>query len=158
MNNAVLHLQKCLEQELDLVQTFITVLEAEAEALTEAGTTDALSDSTEKKNSYADQLMVIADQRQLLLAHLGYSEDKVGLDAAVNDHPSLREPCRLLLEKAQIANDLNTANGSIIDTFLTHNQQALDTLRTLSGAGNLYDASGRANRGNVGGNKNFKAG
>ncbi|NYT61977.1 flagellar protein FlgN [Alcaligenaceae bacterium] len=158
MNNTVLQLQKCLEEEVALVQTFITVLEAEAQALTEAGTTDALSDSTDQKNHYADQLMMVADKRQLLLTQLGYSDDKAGLDTAANEHASLRLHYQSLLEKAQIADDLNTANGSIIDNFLAHNQQALDTLRTLAGAGNLYDASGRANRGNQGSTRTFKAG
>lgn len=158
MNNAVLNLQKCLEKEIDLVQAFIVVLEAEALALTEADATDALSDTTDQKNRYADQLMMAADERQLLLAQLGYSDDKAGLDAAANDHPQLRDHCQLLLEKAQTANDLNAANGSIINTFLAHNQQQLDTLRALSGAGNLYDASGRTNRGHKSATKNFKAG
>lgn len=158
MNNVVLQLQKCLEQEIDLIQTFIAVLESEAEALTEAATPDALSDSTDQKNRYADQLIMAADERQLLLTQLGYSDDKAGLDAVANDHPQLRANCQLLLEKAQVANDLNTANGRIIDTFLVHNQQALDTLRVLSGAGNLYDANGRTNRGRTGATKNFKAG
>lgn len=158
MNNAVLQLQKCLEKETDLVQAFIAVLEAEAQALTEADTSDALSDSTENKNRYADQLVLVADERQLLLAHLGYSEDKAGLDAAVNDHPDLRAPYQTLIEKVEIASDLNAANGRIIDTFLEHNQQTLDTLRSLTGTGNLYDANGRTNRGGKGGIRNFKAG
>lgn len=158
MNNVVLQLKKCLEHETDLVQQFLAVLEAEALALTDAVTTDALSDSTEKKNRYADQLVLAADERQMLLIQLGYSDDKAGLDAAVAAHPELQAQYQALLEKTQVASDLNTANGSIIDTFLEHNQQALDTLRSLSGAGNLYDASGRTNRGNKGATKSFKAG
>jgi flagella synthesis protein FlgN len=158
MNNAVLQLQKCLEREADLVQAFIVILDAEAQALTEAGTTDALSHSTEEKNRYADKLAMVADERQMLLAQLGYEENKTGLDAAINDHSGLNAIYQALLENVQKASDMNAANGRIIDTFLEHNQQALDTLRSLSGAGNLYDASGRTHRGHQGVTTSFKAG
>ena len=158
MNKVVSQLQQCLEQEVDLVQAFITVLEDEAQALTEAGDTDALTASTEQKNRYADQLVLVADERHSLLAQLGYSDDKAGLDAAAHDHPALHPSCQALLEKAQAASELNASNGIIIDTFLKHNQRALDTLRVLAGASSLYNASGRTNSGNKGVTKNFKAG
>ncbi len=158
MDKVVSQLQQCLEQEVDLVGAFIEVLEAEAQVLTEVGDIDALSETTEKKNQYADQLMMVGDERQLLLSQLGFSEDKAGLEAAAHAHPALSASCQALLEKAQAASDLNASNGKIIDTFLGHNQQALDTLRNLTGAGNLYDASGRANRGGKGATKTFKAG
>ncbi|SHI19258.1 flagella synthesis protein FlgN [Pollutimonas bauzanensis] len=158
MNNAVLQLQKCLDHEVDLIQGFISVLEAEAHALIEAGDTDALSASTENKNRYADQLMSVADERQGLLAQLGYSDDRAGLDAAAHDHPALLSSSEALLEKARAAAELNASNGVVIDTFLAHNQQALDALRSLAGASSLYDASGRTPRGGKGVSKNFKAG
>ncbi|RTZ47538.1 flagellar protein FlgN [Candidimonas sp. SYP-B2681] len=158
MDKVVSQLQQCLEQEVDLVGAFIEILKAEAQVLTEVGDIDALSETTEKKNQYADQLMMVGDERQGLLTRLGFSEDKAGLQAAADAYPALSTPCQALLEKAQLASDLNASNGKIIDTFLGHNQQALDTLRNLTGAGNLYDASGRANRGGKGASKTFKAG
>lgn len=42
------------------------------------------------------------------------------------------------------ANQLNISNGMVIDIHLKRNQQTLDALRNLTGANNLYDASGRA--------------
>ncbi|PLC51898.1 flagellar biosynthesis protein FlgN [Pollutimonas subterranea] len=158
MNNVVSQLKQCLEQEVDLVQAFIAVLEEEAQALTEAGDTDALAESTEAKNRYADQLALVADERQGLLAQLGYPGDKPGLDAAALEHPELRELCQALLEKAETASQLNASNGITINTFLAHNQQALDMVRGLVGASNLYDASGRKNSAGPGTGKKFKAG
>ncbi len=158
MNNAVLKLQQCLEQENDLVQAFIAVLEEEAQALEVTGNIDALAESTEAKNRYAEQLAQVAEERQSLLGQLGYPGDKPGLDAAALDHPQLRELCKALLEKAAIAGTMNASNGVIINTFLVHNQQALDMVRGLVGASNLYDASGRKNSGGLGAGKKFKAG
>ncbi|PLC52213.1 flagellar biosynthesis protein FlgN [Pollutimonas nitritireducens] len=158
MNNVVLQLEQCLEQEVDLVQSFISVLEEEAQALTEAGDTDALGESTVAKNRYADQLALVADERQALLAQLGYPGDKPGLDAAALNHPQLRDLCKALLEKADTASQLNASNGIVINTFLAHNQQALDMVRGLVGASNLYDASGRKNSAQPGSGKKFKAG
>jgi flagella synthesis protein FlgN len=158
MNNAVLQLQECLEQEIDLIQAFIAVLEEEAQALNEAGDTDALAECTEAKNRYADQLALVAEERQSLLTQMGYPGDKPGLDAATLDHPQLRELCKALLEIAATASTMNASNGITINTFLAHNQQALDMVRSLAGATNLYDASGRKNSGGVGAGKKFKAG
>lgn len=158
MNNVVSQLQQCLEQEHDLVLSFIAVLEEEALALENGGDTDALADSTEAKNRYADHLMLVAQERLGLLTQLGYPGDKAGLDAAVHDRPELRELSQALLEKAETASRLNASNGITINTFLAHNQQALDMVRGLVGASNLYDASGRKNGGSLGAGKGFKAG
>lgn len=158
MNNVALQLHQCLEQEHDLIQSFIEVLKEEAQALTEGGDTDALAESTEVKNRYADHLLSVANERQGLLVQLGYPADKSGLDAAARDHVELRETCQAVLEKAEAASQLNTSNGITINTFLAHNQQTLDMVRGLIGASNLYDASGRKNSGPQGARKGFKAG
>jgi flagella synthesis protein FlgN len=158
MNDALAQLHTCLVQETELVREFIKVLEAETLALTEAGTEQALAESTAQKNAYAEKLAELSARRQTLLTLLGYSADKAGLDAAALEHPSLQAPCRQLYEGAHQAHELNASNGIIIDTFLTHNQQALETLRTLAGLGNLYDASGRTQAGAKGQTRNIKAG
>lgn len=158
MNNAVASLQTSLSQETGLVQEFIAVLEHEATVLLEGGDDKALGASTETKNTYADQLATAADQRQGLLTQLGYSADKAGLDALAQAHPTLLPLCRKLYEAAERANELNVSNGIIIDTFLTHNQQTLDSLRVLAGSGDLYDASGRTRPGAKGQAKDIKAG
>jgi flagella synthesis protein FlgN len=151
-------LQTCLDTEIALVQEFLAVLELETAVLTEGRGEAALADTTARKNHYADQLAAVGERRQTLLSALGYSADKAGLDAVSHAHPELRASCTLLLEKARQASDLNTSNGIIIDTFLQHNQQALDALRSLAGIGALYDASGRTRPAPAGTSKNIKAG
>ena len=158
MNNALEQLQDCLNREIDLVHEFMTVLQAEANALTETAANDALTETTRQKNQLADQVAELAETRHGLLVQLGYSADKPGLDMAVVDHPQLQESCRHLYEMAQQASELNASNGMIVDTFLAHNQRALDTLRTLAGIGNLYDASGRTSPASTGSKTSIKAG
>lgn len=143
MNEAVTQLEDSLQQELQLVQEFNTILEAEAEALS-AGNDGALTDSTAKKNQYAELLAAAGQRRNQLLNQMGYEADKAGLDAAVKDHASLQAGSKALLDQARRGQELNTANGIMIDTFLAHNQQTLDTLRQLAGIGDLYDAKGRS--------------
>ena len=151
-------LRTCLETEIALVQDFLAVLDVETAVLTEGRGDAALAETTARKNHYADQLAAVGERRQSLLSALGYTADKAGLDAVAHDHPDLRASCALLLEKARQASELNTSNGIIIDTFLQHNQQALDTLRSLAGIGTLYDASGRTRPAATGTSKNIKAG
>jgi flagella synthesis protein FlgN len=151
-------LRTCLETEIALVHEFLAVLDVETAVLTEGRGDVALAETTARKNQYADQLATIGERRQSLLSALGYSADKAGLDAMAQDHPDLRAVCAQLLEKARQASELNTSNGIIIDTFLQHNQQALDTLRSLAGMGALYDASGRTRPAAAAASTNIKAG
>ena len=158
MNHALAQLNTCLLQENELLREFIAILEAETLALTEAASEQALAESTAQKNNYAEKLAEASERRLSLLTRLGYSADKAGLDAAALEHASLQAACRQLYDRAHQANELNASNGIIIDTFLTHNQQTLETLRTLAGMGNLYDASGRTQAGAKGQTRNIKVG
>jgi flagella synthesis protein FlgN len=158
MNDALAQLHACLIQETELVHEFIKVLEAESLALTEAGPEQALAESTAQKNSYAEKLAEISERRLALLIQLGYSSDKAGLDAAAMDHASLQTASKQLYDAAHLANELNASNGIIIDTFLTHNQQALETLRTLASYKFPRPASGRTQSGAKGQTRNIKAG
>ena len=144
MDTSLARLLSCMQQELDLVQEFIGVLKAEEAALMDLGNGAALSDSTTSKNLCADKLAAIGAERGKLLASLGYSADKAGLDAAARKHPSLRGTWDELHGKARQASELNAANGVMIDTFLAHNQQAMAALKAMAGIGDLYDASGRS--------------
>lgn len=137
-------LQTSLQHETGLIEQFIVILEAEASTLLEPGGNEALEASTHAKNELAGQLAQASAARDALLAQLGYSAGKAGLDAAGLSSPQLQAVTGNLFELAERARQLNAANGYIIETFLKYNQQALDTLRGLAGIGNLYDASGRA--------------
>ncbi|AEC19300.1 putative chaperon of flagellar synthesis [Pusillimonas sp. T7-7] len=158
MNSTITQLHTCLENETSLVCEFIELLEAEAQVLTDGGHEEELAVSTAKKDAYARQLAQAAETRQTLLATLGHGADRTGLDAAANEYPALRAASDRLLEQTRKASELNASNGAIIDTFLEHNQQALDMLRTLAGAQSLYDAKGRTRPGGKGQTKDIKVG
>lgn len=137
-------LTESLQNETGLIEQFIVALETEATSLLEAGGNEVLEASTRTKNELASQLGQAGATRDTLLAQLNYGSGKEGLDAAGQANPELHSITTRLFELAEQGRQLNATNGYIIETYLKYNQQALDTLRSLAGIGNLYDASGRA--------------
>ena len=144
MNVRVPMLHVNLQKEIELVQQFITILQTETEALTNAAHENALRTTTEEKNRYAALLAEAGKQRDDMLQQSGYPTDRRGIESALSDYPELRESWDRLLELASQAKALNASNGELIALYLKHNQSQLDALRNLTGGGNLYDASGRA--------------
>ena len=157
MNSALSQLQLILQKEIELVQQFIVNLRAESEALATADHDDALRLTTEEKNRYADSLAQSGAAREESLRRLGYTADSQGTQSAMADHPVLQSAFGRLLELAAEAKELNAANGRLIDIYLKHTQDRLNTLRNLAGGGNLYDANGRA-RNFSGSQKGIRAG
>ena len=144
MSEILEQLQDSLERESALVEQFISVLQIESETLIQAKEVNELEAVTREKSRYAGLLAQMDQDRQAQLGKLGFEPNKAGLDAAALAYPSLRQASQSLLDLARQASDLNTSNGAIIDIYLQHNQQAIDTLRRLVGVDHLYDASGRA--------------
>ncbi len=136
---------------------FLVILADEAKVLEEGATESALAETTARKNTTADGLATVAQDRNALLQGLGHETDGPGLKAAAEAHPAIAEIRRNLLDITERARTLNEANGRIIDVFLDHNQRTLDTLRRLTGVGDIYDASGKARSGNKGSGRNIKA-
>ncbi len=158
MTNALQQLHACLNQEITLVKEFTQLLEQEAQLLLDAAPTEALTQNTAEKNRLADQIAAWDEQRLSLLTTLGYSPDKDGLNAAAAQHANINDSCQTLYQLADNARQLNANNGQLITTFMTHNQQALDTLARLADPGQLYDASGRSRPGSKQPKTNIKAG
>lgn len=158
MTDALQQLHACLNQEISLVKEFTQLLEQEAQLLLGAAPTQALSENTAEKNRLADQIAAWDEQRLSLLTALGHSPDKDGLNAIAAQHSEINATCQTLYELADGARQLNDSNGQLIKTFMTHNQQALDTLARLADPGHLYDASGRSRPGSKQPKTNIKAG
>lgn len=158
MTASVAALQACLEKEARLMGDFLLVLQEEATVLEEGATETALADTTARKNIASDALAAAAQERNTLLAGLGFEPDGPGLADAADAHPALSQARQQLLNVTGQARSLNESNGRIIDVFLDHNQRTLDTLRRLAGVGDIYDASGRTRPGNKGSSRNIKAG
>lgn len=158
MTDTVSNLRACLEEETRLMGEFMQALEEEAKVLEEGAAEAALAQTTALKNSLADQLSAQAETRNALLNELGFERDGPGLLAATQAHAELASLHRRLLDVTEKAQTLNEANGRIIEVFLDHNQRTLDTLRRLTGAGEIYDASGRKRSATKGSGRNIKAG
>jgi flagella synthesis protein FlgN len=131
-----------LQQEVDLVGQFLVALESETKNLLAPESNESLNESTRAKSTLASQIETATQTRDALLTQLGYGIGKAGLDAAAQNHPEIRELVAELVQQAEQARQHNASNGYIVETYLKYNQQALDTLRSLTGAGNLYDANG----------------
>lgn len=158
MNASLTALQACLEKETRLMSEFLEVLQTEAKVLEEGASEAGLLETTASKNTISDQLMEIAAERNVLLKTLGFEQDGAGLAAAAEQHPDLALFRATLLEATAQARELNEANGRIIEVFLDHNQRTLETLRRMTGQGDIYDASGRTRPGAKGSSRNIKAG
>jgi|SRR5690606_20620228 len=158
MNSAVAKLQARLEQEAKLVGEFLAILEDEAKVLEDGAVEAALIETTERKNVAADALTDAAQERNRVLESLGFEADGPGLAAAVEAHPELASLREDLIQITERARALNESNGQLIEAFLDHNQRALETLRRLTGIGDIYDASGRKRKAGAGKSRNIKAG
>ena len=158
MTTTVSELHSCLEEEIRLTGQFLATLQDEAAVLEEGAAESALAETTTRKNTLANALATQASRRNALLAALGCEADGPGLRAAADTHSSLSAVRRQLLDITEQAQALNESNGRIIEVFLDHNQRTLETLRSLTGVGDIYDASGRKKSGNKGSSRNIKAG
>lgn len=153
------HLHNCLKTELELATQFIAILEQENQILLEPATNDqALADITQQKNLHAEKLIAAGNDRETALKALGVEPTREGLEQVVALNPELRPTFTDLMAAATQASELNASNGLIIDTFIAHNQQTLETLRNLVGEGTIYDAQGRTHTGGKGARRNIKAG
>lgn len=158
MNASLAALQACLEKEASLTRDFLHILQDEAKVLEDGATENALLETTARKNDTAESLAALALERNALLKTLGFEADAPGLAAAAGVYPALSAARATLLDLTSQAQALNESNGQVIDIFLEHNQRTLDTLRRLTGVGDIYDASGRTRGGNKGSSRNIKAG
>lgn len=157
MHASLAALQTCLEKEAGLMGDFLLVLQDEAKVLEDGATETALADTTARKNQASEALIAIAQERNSLLQGLGFDADGPGLADAAAAYPTLGPARQALLDITEQARLLNESNGRVIDIFLDHNQRTLDTLRRLTGVGDIYDASGRTRAGNKGSSRNIKA-
>lgn len=138
-------LLRCVDEQSALLDDFIRTLQAEGQLLLETPSDEALGTLTSRKNEYARRLAELDEVRAEHLTELGYSDARDSIEAALTAHPELRAAFESLWQRAGEAQSLNQQNGQILQTFIRHNQRALDTLRTLMGE-DLYDARGRQPR------------
>jgi len=142
-------LQVCIERESVLIEAFIDAVDAEARALVDRKAHDPLRQAAQEKETLAQQLAQLGQQRDALLAGLGLPGGHAGTQQAATRFPELADSWGRLLERIAVARERNERNGMLIQASLKHTQQALDALRQITGGGaaSTYDAQGRGHRG-----------
>lgn len=138
-------LQQALQSEIELLNAFNNALSQEAELLLGEHDNDALHHVTQQKVQFSEKLAQAHQQRDDALKNLDLPNTSAGLQAAVNKHDTLAPLVDELYRLADQAKTQNESNGMLIDTFLQHNEQALNALsQLLQPAEKVYDARGKA--------------
>lgn len=127
---------KLLGAEVAAVEQFIQVLQAEQQALTGAQT-EKLLELARLKSEKAVQISQLGNRRSQYLSSQGFSSDRSGMEEWLSRHdPSgtgqTGRAWKRLLDLAKEAQELNRANGIMIDAKLRHNQQALAILQSAA--------------------------
>lgn len=139
-------LAKNLEAELRAFQDFIQVLQTEQDALVQ-GNIDPLLELARIKSEKVVLLSRLAESRTRFLSVQGYSQEHGGmakwLQQRDGGNPQIAELWQQLLALAENAQQLNQINGSMIDTRLRNNQQALAILQTAAKQSTLYGPDGQ---------------
>ena len=140
-------LVKNLEAELRAFQDFIQVLQTEQDALVQ-GNVDPLLELARIKSEKVVLLSQLAESRTRFLSAQGCSQEHGGMAKWLQQqrdggNPQIAELWQQLLALAENAQQLNQINGSMIDTRLRNNQQALAILQTAAKQSALYGPDGQ---------------
>jgi len=141
-------LVKNLEAELRAFQDFIQALQTEQDALVQ-GNVDPLLELARIKSEKVVLLSQLAESRTRFLSAQGYSPQEHGgmtkwlQQQRDGGNPQIAELWQQLLALAENAQQLNQINGSMIDTRLRNNQQALTILQVAANQSALYGPDGQ---------------
>ena len=140
-------LVKNLEAELQAFQDFIQVLQTEQDALVQ-GNVDPLLELAQIKSEKVVLLSQLAESRTRFLSARGYDQEHGGMAKWLQQprdggNPQIVELWQQLLTLAENARQLNQINGSMIDTRLRNNQQALAILQAAAKQNALYGPDGQ---------------
>lgn len=140
------HLEKLchnVRDELAAMQTFVTTLQNEQQALIESNA-EALIAITPQKNEILNGLLGFETQRNNLLAQFGSASSNEGIQAllAQTGDATWGNQWQQLLELSAQAQELNRTNGLLINRQMSRNQSALNILKNDQ-SGSLYGADGQ---------------
>ena len=135
-----------LEAENEVFDAFVGVLEAEAAALN-AGDVDALVTLAQSKSEKVAVLSRLSESRRAFLRSAGFSPDRLGMSEWLvahggDDGPRLSTLWSALLDRAVRAQQLNEANGALIESRLRFNQAAVASLQTAARQTSFYGPDG----------------
>lgn len=130
----------CLQLASAAMRSFLGILHKEQEALIE-GKIEQLEVLASDKAQMAGQLAELAARRNRGLVSRSLNPDREGIDACLAD-TNAAGAWRDLQGLVQAAQDLNRANGEMIEARLRHNQRALAALQGAAGVVSLYGPQG----------------
>jgi len=126
MNTMLLY----LHAEKSCVEEFLTVLDAEEQAMSD-GRFDELASISEQKTQLLERIAELDRQRETAQAALGFEPGADGAEAAAAaGGEATRQAWAALLELAERARAHNLRNGSIVYTHLDFTQKALHFLQS----------------------------
>ncbi|MDP3864862.1 MAG: flagellar protein FlgN [Rhodoferax sp.] len=138
-----------LNREYAATGAFVTLLDQEAAAMTQ-GEFARLPDIAARKSTLADQIALMAKQREMEQLSLGHAAGRRGADAAAAaGGDALQHAWRNLLKRAAQAHTSNHRNGVMIHTHLDFTRQTLGFLQ--AGSQPLYGPDGGHKTGQGGG-------
>jgi flagella synthesis protein FlgN len=137
-----------LDQEVVKLEEFIDILNREQELLTKADT-DALLPLIDVKNGLANALTDMSQNRESLLAKLGKTANRAGMEAWLSEAgtPLQKQSWHKLLQLAAEARTINEINGKLIKLHLQQHQQAFAALMTAANRAMTYGPDGQQQTG-----------
>lgn len=137
---------RTLIAERDAFARFLAVLKAESASLIK-GDVEELVRIASVKTEHVEELNLLTQRRQRLLAESGFPADRVGMSEwlvvhASRDTEQLSSLWRSLLSDAAEARAMNEKNGVLIASRLRFNQAALAALQGAMRQAPLYGPDG----------------
>ena len=137
-------LEKVLTEEVRCTECLLACLEAERSALTRRDL-EALEHTTREKIQHTQSLEQLEQQREKLLAELGFTGNASGLQDCFKSLPRGDHLLRLwqqVLGNVEACQTGNLTNGGILESGRQHVEQALCILRGQSSTPSVYNPDG----------------
>jgi flagella synthesis protein FlgN len=137
-------LETVLTREVQCTECLLACLEAERSALTQRDL-QALEKTTQDKIQHTQLLEQLDQQRQKLVAELGFATDADGLQHCLNSlsrADTLKHLWQQILANIEACQTSNLTNGGILESGRQHIEHALRILRGESATPSLYDPHG----------------
>jgi flagella synthesis protein FlgN len=137
-----------LHLEREAVMVFNIILQKEQDALVQ-GDFENLDFFVSDKTRTVEQLTSYGQQRKDYLVSQGFSPDSEGMDGLLAVEGMDTEAKTMwaeLIQFAELAEQLNQINGTIITTRLQHSQRALSALQYAAGNVSMYASNGHIAR------------
>lgn len=132
-----------LQAETEALQQFKDLLQTEQKALV-AGDVAQLTALSQTKLEQVSRLNQLAANRLQRAAECGLNADRTSMEKwATKNGPTAMAAWRDVLAMAEEARRINELNGTLIQTHLQHNHQALSTLLAAASQANLYGPDGQ---------------